>query len=84
MRGSVSVDGLQKLEYCYTNTDWEDRLHRRRERERKRRAPETGGTLEKAMELVLSHSQRVLSCSSSPACIVLLGCFNRRDHVDRT
>ncbi len=21
-RGSVSVDALQKLEYCYTNTDW--------------------------------------------------------------
>ncbi len=74
------MDAFQKLEYCYTNTDEKpDRLRRRRERERKRRAPETGGTLEKAMELV--HSQRILSYSSSP---VLLGCFNRSDHVDST
>ncbi len=41
----------------------EDRLRRRRECERKRRAPERGGTLEKAMELVQSHSQRILSYS---------------------
>ncbi len=48
----------------------EDRLRHRREHERKHRTPETGGTLEKAMELVQSHSQRILSYSSSPACTV--------------
>ncbi len=45
----------------------EDRLRHRRERKRKRRAPETGGTLEKMIELVQSHSQGILSYSPSPA-----------------
>ncbi len=94
VRGSVSVDALQKLEYCCRR---EDRLRRRRERERKRRAPETGGTLEKAMELVQSHSQRILnmSYSSSPACIhtptvhvqsLYMYCWGalRSAHVNRT
>ncbi len=36
---------------------------------------------EKAMELVQSHSQRILSYSSSPASILLV-CFNQSDYVD--
>ncbi len=76
-RGRASETATQTLRR-------EDRLRRRKERERKRRAPETGGTLQKVMELVKSHSQRVLSYSSSPACTVLLGCFNKSDHVDST
>ncbi len=66
VRGSVSVDALQKLRNWNTATQiyhTDGKTDYAVEESAPR--PETGGMLEKAMELVQSHSQRILSYSSS-------------------